>query len=155
LAGGQGRGQNGRGGRTNDSERIVINGVDITDATRTFSSQEWARLHGHYDIVNQRRERAHAAGRGLGRGQARGTFGGRGRGRAMQEDLPAWSIQALQQANSIISKITANLNSHENLPLQEETNNAGNSFGVASYGGRQTRFDRRKGTTLSLQDIHP
>jgi len=54
----------------------VINGVNVTDATWTFSSQEWAWLHGHYDIVNQWRKLAHAAGRGLGQGQARGTFGG-------------------------------------------------------------------------------
>jgi len=143
--GGRGRGRNARGGRGADGERIIINGVDITDATRTFSSQEWAKLRGHYDIVHQRRERMHAGGRGPGRGTVRGNFGGRGRGRGFQDDLPARSIQALQQANSIISEITANLNARDTTPQAEEMTHAGNSFGVASYGGRQTRFKPQGG----------
>jgi len=138
--GGRGRGQGARGGRTND-EKVIINGVDVTDATCTFSSQEWARLWGHYDIVNQQRERAHATGRGTARGPTRGGFGGRGCGQITQDDLPARSIQALQQANSIISEITANLNTRDNTSHPEENNNVGNSFGGASYGGQQTRFD--------------
>jgi len=87
-------------------------------------------------------------------------FGGHGHRRVVHEDLPTWSIQALQQANSIISKITANLNSHDNLPQQEETNNASNSFGVASYGGRQMHFDVPSGrgpwslSKISTLDCH-
>jgi len=66
----------------------------------------------------------------------------------MHDDLPARSIQALQQANSIISEITANLNSQEQAlppPPREDNLNAGNSFRVASYGGRQTHFDNTGG----------
>jgi len=50
------------------------------------------------------------------------------------------SVQALQQAQSIISEITSNLNAQEHKPHPEETTNAGNSFSVASYGGRQACF---------------
>ncbi len=50
---GRGRGRGGRGRRDQHPDKIVINGVDVTDATRTFSSQEWARLRGHYNLINQ------------------------------------------------------------------------------------------------------
>jgi len=54
----------------------------------------------------------------------------------------------LQQANSIISKITANLNLHEQglppLP-NDHAMNSGNSFGIASYGDQQMRFDAAGG----------
>jgi len=41
---GRGWGWNGRGGRSVGTKRVVVNGVEITDAKRTFSSQEWAQL---------------------------------------------------------------------------------------------------------------
>jgi len=66
TGGGRGHGRGGRGGRNGDNDRVIVNGVDITDATHTFSSQEWARLRGHYNLVSQRCDRAHAAGRATG-----------------------------------------------------------------------------------------
>jgi len=111
----------------------------------TFSSQEWARLRGHYDLVNQQHERAHAAGRTFGQNPTRA---GRGRGCTNTDDFPTRSIQALQQANSILSEITANLSSCEQAlppPPNDDTSNAGNSFGIASYGGRYTCYDNSAG----------
>jgi len=88
----------------------------------------------------------HATGRANGRGQACGGSNDRGRGKGGgPDDLPVRSIQALQQANSIISEITANLNSREGPLQQEDNNNAGNSFGSASYGGRHARFEGQAG----------
>jgi len=145
---GRGWGRNGRGGQSTDTERVVVNGVDITDATRTFSSQEWARLRGHYDLVQQRRDLAHANGRAPGWGQWRGGgTAGRGRGRSNTQDFSMRSIQALQQAQSIISEITSTLNAQEQESHTDDNNNnnTGNSFGVASYGGRQTRFEHPGG----------
>jgi len=50
--------------------------------------------------------------------------------------VPVQHVQALQQANTILSKITTSLQQQEDTP-QEKTRNASNSFGVTSYGGCQ------------------
>jgi len=121
--------------------------MDINDSTCTFSSQEWAWLRGHYDLVNQHGEHAHAMGKVQGRGFG-WTATGWGRGCALLDNLPMRSIQALQQANSIISKITANINAHDNTAQPDEQTNTRNSFGIASYGGRQTWFDVQGGRGL-------
>jgi len=62
--------------------------------------------------------------------------------------VSAHSIQALQQANSIISDIMAEMQMNNNEQPYRETSNAGNSFGVASYGGRQTHFQNPGGEVL-------
>jgi len=114
----------------------------VTDATRNFTDQEWQRLRGHYDFINQRRERANGRGRGGGRNSACGGPA-RGRGR-INDDISARSIQALQQASSILSEIMANTNTANNIQGGNNVN-AGNNFGVASYGGRHVRFENQGG----------
>jgi len=134
---GRGRGRanvNMNGGRGQE-EKVIINGVDVTDVNRTFTQQEWSKLRGHYDYINRRRGRHDRTGRGGFR--APGRDGGRGRGRD-GETIPARHIQALQQANTILSEITASIQQQEEQE-QTQSNTAGNSFGVASYGGRQGR----------------
>jgi len=51
--------------------------------------------------------------------------------------VPTWHIQTLQQANTILSKITASIQQQEDWQ-QEENSNASNSFGIASYSGQQS-----------------
>jgi len=105
---GRGRGQangNRNGGRGGD-DRTVINGVDVTDANRNFSQQEWEKLRGHYDYIFQRRGRQDFRGRGGPRAPAR--LGGRGRGRD-SEMVSTRHVQVLQQANSILNEVTASL----------------------------------------------
>ena len=83
--GGRGRGRQsrGRGGGGRDSGRmqVIMNGVDVTDISRNFTSDEWEKLRacGGHTYVAQRRE--HLSGRNGGRSDARGGRGGRsGRG---------------------------------------------------------------------------
>ena len=64
--------QKARGGRGQGSIQIVINGMDVTNATHNFLDQEWQRLRGHYDFINQRREHANGRGRGGAHNPARG-----------------------------------------------------------------------------------
>lgn len=78
---GRGRGRNsgGRsGGRDGNSNRmrVVMNGVDVTDTSRNFTSDEWDKLRacGGHSYVAQRRE--YLSGRTYGRG-GRGGRGGR------------------------------------------------------------------------------
>jgi len=53
----------------------------------------------------------------------------------MTKGLPACSIQALQQASSILSKITGSMYAAQGENEEETPSNTGNSFGGASYGG--------------------
>ena len=54
----------------------------------------------------------------------------------MGDNLPARSIQAMHQA---LGELSASLQQGDDVQEQEPENNAGNSFGAASYGGRQGR----------------
>ena len=84
---GQGRGRNsgrgggrgrGRGRGQGGGNQSSINGIDVTDIFRNFSSDEWHNLgpDGRSYITNNRPARR-AAGRGGGRGGGRGQGGGR------------------------------------------------------------------------------
>ena len=75
---GRGRHSGGRGGgRDNNRMKVIMNGVDVTDVSRNFTSDEWDKLRacGGHTYVAQRRE--YVSGRHGGRNDNRG---GRGRG---------------------------------------------------------------------------
>ena len=77
---GRGRGTGGRGSGGNSRPRVVMNGVDVTDISRNFTSAEWEKLKavGGHTYIYQRRE--YLSGRGSGRSDGRGGGrGGRGR----------------------------------------------------------------------------
>ena len=78
---GRGRGRQSRGrggGRDGGRMKVVMNGVDVTDISRNFTSDEWEKLRacGGHTYVAQRRE--YLSGRNGGRGDNRGGRGGRG-----------------------------------------------------------------------------
>lgn len=78
---GRGRGRNsgGRGGnRDHHRMKVIMNGVDVTDTSRNFTSDEWDKLRacGGHAYVAQRRE--YLSGRHGGRGDRGGGRGGRG-----------------------------------------------------------------------------
>ncbi len=88
--GGSGRGRGhgrhgGRGGNTSGGQmQVQMNGVNVTDVTRNFSSDEWdkSRAVGGHTYVYQRRDllsdnNGWRSGRGDGR-DGRGARGGRG-----------------------------------------------------------------------------
>jgi len=104
----------------------------VSDPNRTFSKEEWNKLRGQSQYIWDRRA-----------GRAGTNVAGRGHGQGQDaSNLQARSIQALQQATSILSKITGNLPPPPGPPNEEATADAGNSFGEASYSGRepQVRF---------------
>ncbi len=77
---GRGRGRQSRGrggGRDRGRMRVIMNGVDVTDISRNFTSDEWEKLRacGGHTYVAQRRE--YFSMRNGGRGDARGGRGGR------------------------------------------------------------------------------
>jgi hypothetical protein len=96
---GSGRSGNRSGGRGGGGQKlkVVMNGVDVSDINRNFTSDEWEKLRtcGGIAYIHQRREylahrggsgrfdgRGGGYGRGGGRGYAdRGSYGGRGGGR--------------------------------------------------------------------------
>ncbi|KAI2492275.1 Reverse transcriptase (RNA-dependent DNA polymerase) [Fragilaria crotonensis] len=96
---GSGRSGNRGGGRGGGGQKlkVVMNGVDVSDINRNFTSDEWEKLRtcGGIAYIHQRREylanrggsgrfdgRGGGYGRGGGRGYAdRGSYGGRGGGR--------------------------------------------------------------------------
>jgi hypothetical protein len=57
--------------------RVVMNGVDVTDVIRNFTSEDWDKLRacGGHTYVYQRRDFLNGRG---GRGDAQGGRGGRG-----------------------------------------------------------------------------
>jgi len=124
--GGRGGGQGGGGGHGGGGGRIELNGIDVSDPNRTFSRDEWNKLKGHWQYIwDRRNKKGNPQTAGRGRGQGRGG-----------SNLQARSIQALQQATSILSKITGALPPPPEPANDEATADAGNSFGEASYGGR-------------------
>jgi len=129
-AGGGGRGSRGGGGK------VILNGVDVSNPNRTFSKEEWDKLKGNWQYIWDKRAKKGggnpAAGRGRGQGQD-------------VSNLQARSIQALQQATSILSEITGALPPAPGPTGEEATADAGNSFGEASYGGRQPRVHFAQG----------
>ena len=89
--GGRGRGRarhsggRGGGGRDNERAKVIMNGVDVTDIYRNFTSDEWAKLRvcgGHAYVADRRN---FLSGRHGGRHDGRGGRGGRsGRGYGYQ-----------------------------------------------------------------------
>jgi len=110
--------------------------MDVTNATHNFPDQEWQRLRGHYDFINQRRE--HANWRGRGGPTILLEAGSAARGWGRNSDV----ISVLQQASSIQSEITANMNPRTDMQGADD-GNGGNSFGVASYGGQKIHFENQ------------
>jgi len=108
----------------------MINGVDVTNPNQNFTWTEWNKLHRNYNYIFERRNPTHGRNndQGEGKGQAREH-------NQMTKGLPACSIQALQQASSILSKITGSMYAAQGENEEETPSNTGNSFGGASYGG--------------------
>ena len=88
--GGRG-GHGGRGGRGNNRNKNYLNGVDVSDPSRSFSPEEWQKLrdgnHVKY-IISMRDKAARRGGRGGqgGRGKACGGRGKRNISSTTQDD---------------------------------------------------------------------
>jgi hypothetical protein len=139
---GRGRGRiGGRGGGGGRSQKVIMNGIDVTDVTRNFTSDEWEKLKlvGGHTYVYQRRDflsgrggRDGRGGRG-GRGGREGTSGryqAAGRGH-MTEDR---TVAAASTENQIV-EYTAPVSTVANAS-QSSTSNRGSQNG-AHFGPRR------------------
>jgi hypothetical protein len=84
---GRGRGRGGSGGRGGGGkQKVIMNGVDVTDVSRNYTVDEWAKLKdvGGHTYVYSRRDFLNNRGSGRfdGRGGGRGGRGRGGSGRA-------------------------------------------------------------------------
>jgi len=107
----------------------MLQGMDVTNPKCTFSKEEWNKQY----ILDQQN------------GQGQGAEARRGRGQGGSQEganIQARSIQALQQATSILSEITGNMAPLPGPEGSEIPANAGNNFGGASYGGRHVHFQQ-------------
>ena len=80
---GRGRGRHsGRGNSQAGRQKVIMNGINVTDVTRSFTSDEWDKLRscGGHAYVYQRREYLSGRGGREGRAGGRGGRGGRGGG---------------------------------------------------------------------------
>ena len=79
--GGRPGNRGGRGSGGNGKTKVVMNGVDVSDINRNFTSDKWEKLRtcGGIAYIHQRRE--YLANRAPGRFEGRGRGGGRGHDR--------------------------------------------------------------------------
>jgi len=141
---GGGQGKGGRGGGSSGSGRgsrggggkVILNGVDVSNPNCIFSREEWDKLKGNWQYIWDKRAKKSggnpAASCRCGQGQD-------------ASNLQARSIQALQQATSILSEITGALPPPPGPTGEEVTVDARNGFGEASYGGQQPRVHFAQG----------
>jgi hypothetical protein len=129
--GGHGRGR-GRIGNRNRQQRQYRAGVDVTDPTRTFTRDEYARLRagGHLEWLSNMRWN----NGGRPRNDVRGGRGGRGRGRGRGGRGHGRQVAFLEQQQD------ANQGNMENMPNvaaagNQRGGNAGAHFGGRRYGG--------------------
>jgi len=128
---GDGRGRGRYGGRDGGrnpgrgTQRTIINGVDVSDPTRSFTADEWESLgpHGGRAYVTQRREAM--AGRGRS-GDGRGGREGRGRG-------VRFNIAAIQSESDEAKQDQDENNSARG---SERGGRNGRGFGRGAYGDR-------------------
>ena len=127
--GGRFGGRSGRGGRGNNNRQSIINGVDVSDPTRSFTDDEWNALsfNGGRAYVAQARERMSASRGGQGGGQRSGD-GGRGPG---QRNAGAVHIQ--DDDTHQASEHSTNTGGRG-----ERGGRNGTGFGRGAYGGNRS-----------------
>jgi hypothetical protein len=144
--GGRGRGRDrqsrghGGGGRDSGRMRVIMNGVDVTDISRNFTSDEWEKLRacGGHTYVAQRRE--YLSGRNGGRGDARGGRGGGRSGRGYQGGHDS-------STNTSVPRNVSATSANGNSPTETVEYDASNSTIVSqpSSSGRGGQSGRRFG----------
>ena len=135
--GGRGRGRTGyRGGRGRRSaghgrgrgNAHTMNGIDVSDPTRNFTTHEWEALGAsNRALVMQMRNRANDR-----------NTGGRGRGRGREHN------DNTRNANANVSSVTFQEDTREQISNQsdgsrnERGGRNGRGFGRGAYGGQQS-----------------
>ncbi|KAI2509730.1 hypothetical protein MHU86_4712 [Fragilaria crotonensis] len=143
---GRARGRGGRGGRGGGRDggrmRVIMNGVDVTDISRNFTSDEWEKLRacGGHTYVTQRRE--YLSGRYGGRNDNRsGGRGGRGaRGSQGRND----SNQSTNAASASTRNVSAT-NTTEIVEFDTSTSTIASQASTSTRGGQSGgRFGPRR-----------
>lgn len=124
-AGRGGRGGNGRGNGSNSLH--IINGIDVSDPSRNFTSQEWEALGpANRAIVLEMRNRANSRNNNSGGGRGRGR--GRGRGEGARNASATVSSVTFEEDNNEQSS------AHTDNPRNERGGRNGRGFGRGAYG---------------------
>jgi hypothetical protein len=154
-SGGSGGGRSGNCGRGSGGSgkmKVVMNGVDVSDINRNFTSDEWEKLRtcGGIAYIHQRRE--YLANRGSGRFDGRGGGPGRGSGRGYGNRGPygrsggrgyATDNRSNDQPRSIAA--TAANTSTEIVEYDADVPNVASARAPASGGDRGGRAGARFG----------
>jgi hypothetical protein len=131
-------GRGGGGGRHGNPQ--ILNGVDVSDPMRSFTSDEWKRLREsgllswlidrRSSLANRRSGNPHAGGRGTPRG---GRGGGRGDGSGRVVQIGAITTIPDHQDNSSLTE--SNQGSAPTTPISQTSTggNAGSRFGGQRY----------------------
>ncbi len=80
----------GRGG-SGGSNAVIFNGIDVTQCTQNFTSEEWQQMGGAgHTYVNQQHSKRNNNG---GRGGSRGSNGGRGHGAGAVVEMAMMNVR--------------------------------------------------------------
>jgi hypothetical protein len=135
---GRGRGRHGgRGGQSSGGrQKVIMNGIDVTDVSRSFTTDEWEKLKtvGGHAYVYQRREYLSGRGRdGRGGRSGRGARGGRYDERpATASDVP----RAVAATNTSTEIVEYNASTSSNTSHSTTSDRGGRSGG--RFGPRRT-----------------
>lgn len=116
---GRGRANRGTSGRGN-SQKVQINGVDVSDPARNFTSDEWERLGNARAFITQQRSRSRRGGRG-----------GYNRDNINQRNASASNVSETTAGNTTINQTDSQ--SQGNTTISERGSQNGRSFGRGAY----------------------
>jgi hypothetical protein len=141
---GRGRGRHGgRSGNTGGGNRmrVVMNGVDVTDVARNFTSDDWDKLRacGGHTYVYQRRDFLSGnSGRGGGRDTrgGRGGRGGRGNHTGRHNDRPATAEERNVSAVNVTDIVEYDASTSSITTQSTSSNDRGGRTG-GRFGPRQ------------------
>ena len=116
---GRGRANRGTSGRGN-SQKVQINGVDVSDPTRNFTPDEWERLGNARAFITQQRSRS-----------GRGGLGVYNRDKISQRNASASHVSESTAGNTTINQTDSQ--SQGNTTISERGSQNGRSFGRGAY----------------------
>ena len=138
---GRGRHSGGRGGgRDNNRMKVIMNGVDVTDVSRNFTSDEWDKLRacGGHTYVAQRRE--YVSGRHGGRNDNRG-----GRGRGGRYGGGRYNDNATHTSNELRNVAATNTNTTDIVEYDASNSTIATQSSSSGRGGQSGgRFGPRR-----------
>jgi hypothetical protein len=117
---------NGRGRGRNSRSRVQINGIDVSDPTRNFTTDEWERLGAARSYVTQ--QRSIANGRNSG-----GRNAGRGNNTNTNNQRNTSAANTTTNNDTTTGTVASDTQSQSNTTISERGSQNGRSFGRGAY----------------------